>query len=256
MSGHILQILAFLALGASSAQAAPTPKLRRDIVVVLDAGHGGTQDGCASADGGVLEKQLTLELSLRVREHLERAMPGARVVLTRDRDVTLTLADRVALANASEADLFVSIHANASPDRSQTGFETYVLDAGASSLDAARTARRENDDALLEPVEPAPAEAMVRQLELTANRVKAGHLARRIQSAYAERFPGRPDRGVRQAPFDVLMGVRMPAVLTEVGFLDHAQEGAWLAEPSHRDALADAITQAVVVYWREVERRQ
>lgn len=250
-----LSLIGALSL-AATAQAAPQPILHQEFVIVIDPGHGGTNDGCQTHDGDLFEKELTLELAHQLEERLHVLMPHAEVVLTRETDVTMTLADRVAFANSAGADLFLSIHANASPTRSQTGFETYVLDLHASNLEAARTAQRENDDGFAEPQPTNEVDSMLRQLTMTANRTKAARFAKKIQHEYGRRFPDRLDRGVRQAPFDVLMGARMPAVLTEVGFLDHAEEGELIASPGGQARLVDGIAEAVLGYYRDVERRQ
>jgi N-acetylmuramoyl-L-alanine amidase len=142
-------------------------------------------------------------------------------------------------------------------DRTQRGFETYVLDARASNLEAARTARRENDEGLVEPSaggSMTEVATMVRQLEMSAHRQAAIRFAAAIQREQAERFPNRFDRGVKQAPFDVLMGARMPAVLFEAGFLDHVDEGALLANEERRESIAEGIADAVVEQYREQRR--
>lgn len=257
MWGKTLIVAAIAGLAAvSTAQAAPQPLIHREFVVVIDPGHGGTNDGCASHDGSTLEKQLTLQLAHDLEEQLHALMPHAEVLLTHEADVTMTLADRVAFANAAGADLFLSIHANASVARDQTGHETYVLDLDASSLEAARTAQRENDEGFSRPEATSEVDTMLRQLTMTTNRTKAGHFARLLQGQYGQRFPDRYDRGVRQAPFDVLMGVRMPAVLTEVGFLDHPEEGALLLDPTTQSELVDGMAEAVLAYYRTVELRE
>ena len=239
----------------------PQPTVEQEFVVVLDPGHGGTNDGCAAWDGHLHEKEVTLAIAQELAAELSTRLPHADVRLTRADDRTLTLAERVQIANAAEADLFVSLHANASPDATQTGFETYVLDAEASSLEAARTARRENDGDLAEPA-PSPSDVppealrMFRQLEMTAHRARAAALAHAIQRAQAERFPQRTNRGVKQAPFDVLMGARMPAVLFEAGFLDHAEEGSLLAEEQSRGGVVLGLADAIVQHYRVSTRLQ
>jgi len=258
-----------LASGASIAPAplnaaepaGPVPTVEHDFVVVLDPGHGGTNEGCQAWNGHLHEKEVTLALAQELADELHTRLPHAEVRLTRAEDRTLTLAERVQIANAAEADLFVSIHANASPDATQTGFETYVLDAEASSLEAARTARRENDGDLAKPAEqqsevPPEAVRMFRQLEMTAHRSRAAALAHAIQRAQAERFPDRTDRGVKQAPFDVLMGARMPAVLFEAGFLDHADEGSLLSEHEAREPIVLGLADAIVQHYRVSTRLQ
>ncbi len=235
---------------------APQPILHRDFVVVLDPGHGGTNDGCRSGAGGVHEKELTLDLARALQTRLRELLPHSEVILTRDRDITMTLADRVAFANEAGADLFLSIHANASADGRQLGFETYLLDTEASNLESARTAQRENDEGFAVPHSASTVDMMVRQLGLVHNRNRAAVYARAIQDEQASRFPARFDRGIRQAPFDVLMGARMPAVLHEVGFLDHEAEGQMLRSRSGQRQLVESMARATVTYYRDVQRRQ
>lgn len=230
----------------------PQPVVHPRYVVVVDAGHGGDNPGCVAFDGHTAEKDVAMALARHVEAAIEAVLPHAEVHLTRKEDAPMPLASRVAWANALDADLFVSLHANASPDHTQSGFETYVLDARSSSSDAAWTALRENEDA-----PPLPAvvanepHLMVLQLEQTAHREAALRFAAALQRAQAQRFPTRADRGVRQAPFDVLLGMRMPAVLFEAGFLDHAVEGPWLVEPEVQREISEGIAEAVVVHYRE-----
>jgi len=249
--------MALLALSvlplARPAVAGPRPVVERPYVVAIDAGHGGDNLGCESADGDAHEKDVTLELSLELARELQERLPHARIVLTRDDDETITLAERVAIANEAEADVFVSIHANASPARSQSGFETYVLEARASGHEAARTAQRENEGGGTVGA-ARDAAGFVAELSLLANRERAIRFALAIQRAQAERFPARVDRGVKQAPFDVLMGTRMPAVLFEAGFLDHPEEGALMRDAEARERMAEGLAEAIVGQYREAGR--
>lgn len=255
--GLLVATSPFSAIGPASAAAStagPRPTIEQPFVVVIDAGHGGTNAGCQGFDGHLDEKGITLVMAQQLAGELATRLPHADIRLTRDDDRTMTLAERVAIANEAQADLFISLHANASPDATQTGFETYVLDATASSLEAARTARRENDGGLSKPTAKADAghaeaSRMLRQLQMTADRTRAAGLAHAIQRAQASRFPERSDRGVKQAPFDVLMGARMPAVLFEAGFLDHGVEGRVLAEPQSRAMVVDGLADAIVEHY-------
>ncbi|MCR9160438.1 MAG: N-acetylmuramoyl-L-alanine amidase [Nannocystaceae bacterium] len=238
---------------STRAWAGPRPIVRRDFLVCLDPGHGGDNDGCRSADGSVVEKDLTLRTALALQAAVLAKLPHVQVVLTREDDQSCTLAERVAFANAAEADAFISLHTNASQSKTQHGFETYVLDARASSLEAARTARRENDAELCEPGstrDGAEVATMLRQLEMTQQRLAAGRFAQSIQAHQRKRFPKRVDRGVRQAPFDVLMGARMPAVLFESGFLDHEEEGSLLTSDTGMDSIVGGLADAVVDLYR------
>jgi N-acetylmuramoyl-L-alanine amidase len=251
--------LLWLALvGARAAAPGPRPVVDQPFVVALDAGHGGDNHGCSSADASAREKDVSLQLAKALEHALAERLPQADVVLTRADDRTLALADRVAIANAVRADVFVSLHANASPNHDQRGFETYVLDAKASSLDAAWTARRENE--IDTSAAPAPADdraaahRMAAELVATAHRASAAALARAIQQGQAQRFPDRIDRGVKQARFDVLLGVRMPAILFEAGFLDDAEEEALLTDPEVRARMVDGLADALVDHYRRTRR--
>lgn len=254
--GSLASVAAALTLGGApnTARAAPQPVVHRDFVVVIDPGHGGTNQGCHAHGDAALEKDVTLDVSMQLAARLRELMPHAEVVLTRESDATMTLGERVKFANDVGGDLFLSIHANASPESNQTGFESFILDVKASSMEAARVAARENDEGFREPAPRDDVASMVRELSMRAHHDRAARFAAAIQKHQAERFPERPDRGVRQAPFDVLMGVRMPAVLTEIGFLDHFDEGAMLRDEQHRERIVDGLAEAVVEYYGQVER--
>ena len=235
------------------ASAGPRPVIERAYVVAIDPGHGGDNLGCTSADGHAHEKDVTLRLARALEAKLKTRLPHARVVLTRQGDEALTLAERVAIANDARADLFLSLHANASPARTQTGFESYVLDARATGREAARTAQRENEGGGADGTAK-DAAGFLAELSILANRERAARFAQAIQRAQAERFSTRTDRGIKQAPFDVLMGARMPAVLFEAGFLDHPEEGALMLDDDARDRIADGLAEAIVAQYRESAR--
>lgn len=248
-----------LLVGLLSAASTPGPKpvLQQPFRVVLDAGHGGTSSGCHTEDGSIHEKDIALVLAQDVARALGERLPHAEVVMTRSDDRTLALADRVASANGGGADVFVSLHANASPRHDQTGFETFVLDAEASSVEAALTARRENAaEGTSPPTGGATpqAKSMIEQLRASAHRSAAIALAQAIQREQSTRFPTRADRGVRQASFDVLLGVRMPAVLFEAGFLDHTSDKGVLVDAEQRREVAEGIAAALVEHYRRTSR--
>ena len=249
--GSALLALGLLALTPELGVAAgPVPVVERSFVIALDPGHGGTNGGCVAFNGEVHEKDVTLAMAQELRRALAQRLPHAKVVLTRTGDETVTLAERVARANAAQADLMISLHANASGGGPQTGFETYVLDLELAERDTAVTARATDEG------EAARAQAMtmVRELELITHRARAMGFARRIQQEQAERFPNRVDRGVKQAGFDVLMGARMPAVLFEAGFLDHPHEGRRLLDGAQRSLVIDGLAESVVDYYRDHAR--
>jgi N-acetylmuramoyl-L-alanine amidase len=219
---------------ASVAHADPKTPL-----VVLDPGHGGSNAG-AKGPSGLHEKQLTLTLAnlvaTRLREH------GIHVELTRTTDKTLTLRQRVATANRMKADLFISIHANASPTRTQRGYETYVLTPRGVDVDA--RALRGEPETPRDGVDPDTA-AVLDDVERGAAQSPAADLAARIQHALRDRRGAAGDRGVRQDAHHVLLGATMPAVLVEVGFIDHPIEGKQLADPAVEGQIADALAEAI-----------
>lgn len=223
-----------------SASALASPQSSRPApVVVLDPGHGGSNPG-ATGVTGLAEKQLSLAVAARVAERLRAR--AITVQLTRTTDRTLTLRQRVALADRVPADLFVSIHANASPTRTQRGFETYVVTPHGIDVDG--RALRSDTTTPRPGVDPDVA-LVLDDVERGASQWEAAELAARIQRALRDRRGGEGDRGVRQDAHHVLLGATMPAVLVEVGFIDHPIEGRQLAEPAVQAQLADAIADAI-----------
>lgn len=211
-------------------------------VVVIDPGHGGSNLGAVGPAGvnGLAEKHLSLAIAHQVTERLRAR--GVTVQMTRTTDRTLTLRQRVAMADRLPADLFVSIHANASPSRIQRGYETYVLTARGVDVDG-RALRGE-------PISRRPGvdpeiDLVLDDVERGASQWEAADLAARMQRALRERRGAEGDRGVRQDAQHVLLGATMPAVLVEVGFIDHPLEGRQLADPAVQGQLADAITEAI-----------
>ena len=229
------------------AAAGPTPVL----TVMIDPGHGGTNAGAYGPEAGLLEKRLTLELGQRVAARLRWRVPGSRVMLTRTRDEYLTLAERVRRANAHQVHLFVSLHANASEARSRDGFETFILSRDASDREAAKLALLENSGTAGPHGAPGggPLRVILADLAQSAAHAASLGLARAMQRRLTEVRGADRNRGVRQAPFDVLMGLRMPAVLVEVGYLDHPVEGPELRQAAVQERIAGAIAAAVHDHW-------
>jgi N-acetylmuramoyl-L-alanine amidase len=233
---------------APRAEAGPTPAL----TVMVDPGHGGTNAGAYGPEADLLEKKLTLELGQRVAARLRWLVPGSRVLLTRTRDEYLTLAERVRRANAHQAHLFISLHANASQTRSRDGFETFILSRDASDREAARLALLENSGpagGTKSPGSSGPLHVILADLQQSAAHAASLGLARIMQRRLAEVRGAERNRGVRQAPFDVLMGLRMPAVLVEVGYIDHPVEGPELRQTAVQERIAGAIATAVRDHW-------
>jgi len=226
--------------------------------IVLDPGHGGAQEG-ALGPGGLFEKALALELARALKVELERS--GMEVLLTREDDVLLPLADRVGFANRSRPDLFVSLHANSMPTRKLRarveGIQTFFLSANASGEDALRTASQENAGATSAGAAPTQRDTLAFILADLA-RGEAHADSSRLAYALHQRLvasTGAVDLGVQQAPFYVLMGVEAPAVLVEVGFISHPDEGRRLGEPGYRSRLVTALAEGVRAFLAEVSAR-
>jgi N-acetylmuramoyl-L-alanine amidase len=213
--------------------------------VVLDPGHGGKDTG-AVGPGGVREKDVTLDVAHRVAPVL--AAQGIQVVLTRDDDSFVSLEERTARANGFNADLFVSIHCNASESKGRRGIETYVLDTTRDEI-AGRVAAREN--ATTQPVSSELA-SILGGMRMADEAQRSTRLAQLLQraatTAVQTRFGDVVDGGVHTAGFYVLVGARMPSVLFETSYVSNATEEQRLASDGYRQLLADAIANAVKAY--------
>lgn len=230
-------------------------------VVVLDPGHGGTDEG-AHGVSGILEKDITLAVARLTADALGR-IPGTEVLLTREDDRDVTLPDRATFANVRGADAFVSIHANSHSDPRQGGVETYFLDT-ASDDAAARLAARENAAAsaaaALAPGGEGDVRRIVGDLRASGRALLSSHLAARVQRNLVDTLsafypPGTVrDRGARSALFYVLLGSDMPAVLVEVAYLTHPDEERRLRTRAYQAQVADALAGAVHGWLVEQER--
>lgn len=206
--------------------------------VVIDPGHGGTAPG-AIGRSGVTEKELTLDIAHRLAGNLRSS--GYEVVLTRNEDRTIPLEDRPRFATEQGADLFVSIHVNSSTNRRLSGFETYYLDL-ATDPSASETAARENAGA---EMGLGTLDHLLDEIVKNANKRESRDLAHSIQDSLVLQMNRNHDDirdlGVKHAPFVVLVGAQMPAVLVECSFLSHDREEERLRDPDYRQKVADAI---------------
>jgi N-acetylmuramoyl-L-alanine amidase len=213
--------------------------------LVLDPGHGGKDVG-AVGPNGVREKDVTLDVAHRVAPIL--AAQGVQVVLTRDDDRFVSLEERTARANAFAADLFVSIHCNASEGHGRHGVETYVLDTTRDEI-AARVAARENATTQAASAELASILGGMRMADEAARSARFAQLLQRASvAALAMKYGDIVDGGVHTAGFYVLVGARMPSVLFEGSYLSNAVEEQRLGSGEGRQILADAIANAVQAY--------
>jgi N-acetylmuramoyl-L-alanine amidase len=214
--------------------------------IVIDPGHGGHDQG-TNGPGGMLEKTLVLSLAHTLKTMLEERM-GAEVFLTRDDDTFISLEERTSLANQHHADLFVSIHANSSRIRSISGVETYYLDF--AKTDAEREiAARENATSdknvsdledLIKKIAKADKSAESREL--------ASLVQQKLYSGSKKLLPSTHNRGVRRAPFVVLIGASMPSVLAEVAFISNPKDEKLLGKKANQDALAKALFAGIEGY--------
>ncbi len=243
------------ALTPSLARSAESSGPDRFDTVVIDAGHGGEDAGARGAEG-LLEKELVLDIAHRLAERF--AGNGLQVILTRRDDTFVPLEERTSIANDARADLFISIHANASHDTKVRGIETFFLSLAASDDHAGQVARRENqafrvgdapvrrsDDALV---------AIIGDLITNEHMEGSNEFARLAQLELA----GDPQvaRGVKQAPFVVLEGVQMPAALVEIGFLTNRLDEQLLRGTKERDRIVSALVRAALEFGRRYDARR
>ena len=214
--------------------------------IVIDPGHGGHDTGTIGP-GGLEEKDVVLDVSRRLGKLLESKL-GAEVVYTRHDDTFIPLETRTAIANQEQADLFVSIHANSSRDPDARGVETYYLNF-TSSPDALEVAAREN----------AVSEKTVYQLQDLVKKIAlrekieesqefAGDVESSLHAGLAAKSPGLRDRGVKKAPFIVLIGANMPSILAEISFVSNPGDEKRLRSPEYRQRIAESLYRGIAKY--------
>jgi N-acetylmuramoyl-L-alanine amidase len=227
------------------------------LTIAVDPGHGGTETG-AVGPAGIQEKDVTLQIARRLATTLPKALP-CRVLLTRDSDSVVSLDDRTALANRERADLFLSIHANSSRAAGARGSETYYLSLEASDKLAQEVANQENQAAATPgpsvtagPARNPDLDFILWDLAQSAHLKESSELAEAAQEEL-NALSGTANRGIKQAPFRVLVGATMPAVLVETAFISNPEEEKKLASPAFQQSIADAVTRAVERFF---ERRK
>ena len=214
--------------------------------IVVDAGHGGHDSGTLGP-GGIQEKEVVLDVALRLGKLLRQRM-GADVIYTRDDDNFVPLEERTAIANKAQADLFISVHANSSSDPTARGVETYYLNF-TTSPDALEVAARENavsDESIHE------LSGLVKKITLKDKIDESREFAADVNSSLyggLERGnPGLRDRGVKKAPFVVLIGANMPSILAEISFLTNPDDATQLRDPQYRERIAESLYRGVAKY--------
>ena len=242
-------------LAPATHEADPTAAGERSLVrtlglkigrIVIDPGHGGHDSG-TTGPGGIEEKQVVLDVSLRLGKLLKQRL-GADVIFTRDNDTFIPLETRTAIANKAQADLFLSIHANSSPDPSARGVETYYLNF-TTSPDALEVAARENavsDESIHELSD------LVKKITLKDKIDESREFAADVQKSLYDNLeegnPGLRDRGIKKAPFVVLIGANMPSILAEISFLTNSDDARQLQQPAYRQRIAESLYRGVSRY--------
>ncbi len=220
--------------------------------IVIDPGHGGHDTGTIGPTGA-MEKDICLDVAKRLGKMIEEQLPGTEVVYTRSDDNFVPLENRTALANQVRADMFVSIHANSSRDRNARGIETYYLNF-AGSDDALEVAARENalSQSTLHEMQD-----LIRKIANNEKIEESRELASEVQDALAGRLQRvtryARNRGVKKAPFVVLIGANMPSVLAEISFLSNRHDEALLKKPEHRQRVAEGLFSGLEKYLQNMQ---
>ncbi len=231
--------------------------LRRKIVI--DPGHGGHDSG-AIGPTGLCEKDVVLDVALRVRSIINKEYPNYEVILTRDSDVFIPLPERAKIANKNGADFFLSIHANASPNRKARGVETYLLN-WTNDEEALKVAARENAISL-KRMKQVQSDLGVILASLDRDRKRdgslnlAGNIQRSLISSIKSRYPKVADLGVKQALFYVLVDAQMPSALAEVSFISNPEEERLLSDGAYKQKIAESIVAGINAYFASETRQQ
>jgi N-acetylmuramoyl-L-alanine amidase len=223
-------------------EVSPTTGLRS---VVVDAGHGGAEEG-ARGPGGTVEKTVTLGVARRLKAALEGRL-GVRVILTRDGDATVGLDQRAAVANNNKADLFISLHANASVRSSATGAEVFYLSLDEYGEEAARAAASPGETLPVFGGGSREIDVVPWRLAQARHIGNSAVLARAVEAALRGRI-AMSSRALQQAPFRVLVGANMPAVLVEMGFMTNPAQEKQLSSDEYQNAVAQSLFDAIVQF--------
>ncbi|MCY4077448.1 MAG: N-acetylmuramoyl-L-alanine amidase [Acidobacteria bacterium] len=217
----------------------------------MDAGHGGADEGARGSDG-TLEKDVTLGVARRLRAAIEARL-GARVILTRTGDTLVPIDERAAVANNNKADLFISLHANSSLSRTRRGAEVFYLSIAEYGAEAREVAEREAP--LLSVVGGGAREIDIVEWEMAQARHvdRSARLAELVEDELRQRVPMSP-RAIQQAPFRVLVGANMPAVLVEMGFISNPAQEVELTAAAFQNEVVDALIGAVLRFRDYLER--
>ena len=222
--------------------------------IVIDPGHGGHDTGTISASG-MREKDLVLDVGRRLKAYIKHNYPDVEVIMTRDSDRFVALEERTAIANSHRADLFISIHANASPSRAASGVETFFLSPDRAPAEDLQAAARENARLASNKTADKP-EPMFASVTVGNRVAESRELARYIQAGLVRGIGAQSprtamNRGVKHAPFVVLLGAAMPSVLAEVSFLSNPKDDALLQTGPFRERVAASLYAGLNAYLKK-----
>jgi N-acetylmuramoyl-L-alanine amidase len=222
--------------------------------VVIDPGHGGHDTGTIGPNG-LMEKELVLDVALRLGKLISQQL-GAEVVYTRSNDTFIPLEERTRIANNEKADLFISVHANSSPEPSATGVETYFfnLNSDKHGLDLAMRENASSSSSISDLNDLL--HKAVLQTKLEESREFAQKVQASLWASSLKMNSHSKDRGVRQAPFVVLIGATMPSILAEIGFVSNPHDAKLLHKEDQRQAIAQALYKGVSKYAETLSHMQ
>jgi N-acetylmuramoyl-L-alanine amidase len=219
--------------------------------IVIDPGHGGHDTGTIGPHG-LMEKDVCLDVALRLGHLIEETLPGTQVIYTRKDDTFVPLEERTAIANQAKADLFISIHANSSRDSSARGIETYYLNftSSAESMEVAARENANSEESLHD------LQDLIKKIARNDKIEESRELAEDIQDTLSQRMQlvsrTEKNRGVKKAPFVVLIGANMPSVLTEMAFVSNPNDEKLLRKPDQRQRIADGLYRGIASYLKSL----
>jgi len=218
--------------------------------IVIDPGHGGRDYGAPGYLKGVYEKNISLKIARRLADKIRKKL-NCKVIMTRNSDRNLSLEERTAIANTKNADLFISIHTNASRDRRAYGIETFFLNL-ATDNDAILVAARENATSTknISDLQSILSDLM-QNAKINESSRLAGHVQGSLKDHLRKYYSRIKSKGVKQAPFYVLLGAQMPAILIETSFISNSRECKRLVNQKYQDRMCDAIVRGIQAYIRE-----
>lgn len=222
--------------------------------IVIDPGHGGKDPGTANRSLGLYEKDIVLDIAKRLKTLLEKH-PEYTVLLTRHRDSYMTLEERTAIANSKKGDLFISIHLNSAPRKSARGVECYYLSMTTDpwAMQVAALENKVNGKSIGQM--DSIVEQIVKHAKISESRAFTGYIQSNLVGELKKKYRAIENLGVKKAPFFVLVGARMPAVLVEASFLSNFYEGKRLKTSAYRYSIAAGLYSGIISYIKSLGKK-